>query len=345
MRFTLLYTIIALAFAQCTKDDSRMGMVPGGLLINETISTDGSGSVSFTASAPGANKYVFEFGDGYTDSSATGMVSHQYTKRGTNTYAVTVSAFTATGSKVVKTKLVQVNVVSAIPGLVWSDEFNVNGAPDATKWTFEIGNGDNGWGNSELQYYTNRNSNAVVENGVLKITARKEAFNGFNYTSARLKTQGKFSFTYGRVEARAKLPVGGGTWPAIWMLGSNITSVGWPAAGEIDIMEHKGNEPGRVHSTLHYPGRFGGNPVTNTTNVSNVSSEFHIYKLEWSAQRITMFVDDKIVLDVPNTGSLPFNKDFFLLLNVAMGGTFGGAVDAAFTSSAMEVDYIRVFQL
>lgn len=125
--------------------------------------------------------------------------------------------------------------------LIWSDEFNLDGAPDATKWAYDIGTGDWGWGNNEAQYYTSRADNVKVQNGVLKIIAQRENYSGSNYTSARIKTQGKFTFKYGRVEMRAKLPSGGGTWPALWMLGNNITTAGWPACGEIDIMEHLGN--------------------------------------------------------------------------------------------------------
>jgi beta-glucanase (GH16 family) len=228
--------------------------------------------------------------------------------------------------------------------LVWSDEFNVDGAPDTTKWNYDLGN-NSGWGNSELQYYTNSPNNVIVQGGSLKITAKSETISGFNYSSARLKTQGKKDFTYGKVECRAKLPVGSGTWPAIWMLGSNITSVNWPACGEIDIMEHKGNSPGIIYGTLHYPGRSGGNGNSNSTLANtSVSNDFHIYKTIWSPTSIRIYVDNNLFHTVANTGSLPFNSNFFMLLNVAMGGTFGGNIAPGFTQSAMEVDYIRLYQ-
>ncbi|HSK14312.1 MAG TPA: glycoside hydrolase family 16 protein, partial [Phnomibacter sp.] len=236
-----------------------------------------------------------------------------------------------------------VNVTSNIPGLVWADEFNVNGTPSPVNWTFEIGTGNNGWGNAELQYYTNRPQNATVSNGVLRITAIRENFSGSAFTSARMITKDKFDFKYGRVEARAKLPTGAGTWPAIWMLGADITSVGWPACGEIDIMEHKGSELNKIHGSLHYPGRSGGNPVTNTTTITNANTEFHVYGLDWSATRIRFSIDGNEFFSVPNNEAIPFNKNFFLILNVAMGGNFGGSVDPTFTSSSMEIDYIRVF--
>lgn len=227
--------------------------------------------------------------------------------------------------------------------MVWSDEFNVDGAPDPTKWSYNLGAG--GWGNSELQHYTDRPDNAIVQGGVLKIIAKAENFSGSNYTSARLVTENKFEFKYGKVEVRAKLPSGGGTWPAIWALGENYATNIWPACGEIDIMEHKGNSPNTIHGTLHYPGRSGGNADTGTTTASNVSSEFHIYKVIWSPTSIKFYIDDQPAYhSFVNSASTPFNSDFFLILNVAMGGTFGGTVDPAFTQSAMEVDYVRVYQ-
>ncbi|MFD0931568.1 family 16 glycosylhydrolase [Psychroflexus salinarum] len=225
---------------------------------------------------------------------------------------------------------------------VFSEEFDVNGAPDPNIWNLEIGNGDNGWGNEELQYYTE--DNVIVEDGFLKITAKREQTNGFDFSSTRMTTLDKFDFEYGRIEVRAKLPEGGGTWPAIWMLGSNFPEVGWPETGEIDIMEHKGNDPGVVYGSLHFPGNSGGNAVSETTTVQSVSEEFNNYTVEWSADRILFAVNDEVYHEFTNTSSTPFNNPFFLILNVAMGGTFGGDVDPAFTESTMEVDYIRVYQ-
>ncbi|WP_299242672.1 glycoside hydrolase family 16 protein [uncultured Aquimarina sp.] len=226
--------------------------------------------------------------------------------------------------------------------LVWSDEFDTVGAPSTANWTYDLGTGDNGWGNNESQSYTDDPSNVIVEDGVLKITARAE--NG-GYTSARIKTQDLFSFTYGKVDVRAKLPTGGGTWPAIWMLGSNITEVGWPNCGEIDIMEHVGNNQDVVSSALHFPGNNGGNAIFEETNVAGASTDFHVYSVEWSSTEIVFSIDDTPYHTFPYSNNLPFyNNDFFLILNVAMGGTFGGAIDPAFTESTMEIDYVRVYQ-
>jgi beta-glucanase (GH16 family)/glycerophosphoryl diester phosphodiesterase len=226
--------------------------------------------------------------------------------------------------------------------LVWSDEFNYNGEPDSTKWGYNIG--AHRWGNNELEYYTNRPENVTVQNGVLKITAVKENYEGSPYTSARLISKNKFAFTYGKVEIRAKLPAGVGTWPALWMLGNNIDSVGWPQSGEIDIMEQRGSELNKIFGTLHYPGRSGGNADGSTTVITNATTEFHIYSLEWSPSSIKIFVDGLLYHTVINSVNLPFNHDFFLIMNIAMGGDFGGSVDPAFKSASMDVDYIRVYK-
>ena len=228
--------------------------------------------------------------------------------------------------------------------LVWSDEFNTDGAPDPAKWVYDLGKGDNGWGNNEKQNYTNSATNVIVQGGSLKITAKKEASGGADYSSARLKTDGKFSFTYGKVEIKAKLPIGVGTWPAIWMLGSNYATKIWPACGEIDIMEHVGKNQNVILSTLHYPGHSGGDGNTGSKTIPNVSTEFHVYKTVWSPASVQTFADDVLIHSVPNDGTLPFNSDFFLILNVAMGGNLGGNIDAAFTESSMEIDYVRVYQ-
>lgn len=231
--------------------------------------------------------------------------------------------------------------------LIWSEEFDVDGPPDPTIWNYEIGNGADqgipGWGNQEQQYYTE--DNVVVENGTLKITAKAEQFNEFNYTSSRINTLNKFGFNYGRIEVRAKMPFGGGTWPAIWMMGTNFPEIGWPFCGEIDIMEHSGNNQGVVHGTLHFPGNSGGNAVGQTTEVENVSEEFNLYTVEWDENQIIFAVNNQIYHTFQNNAELPFNDDFFIIMNVAMGGVFvGDTIDPNFVESSMEVDYIRVYQ-
>ena len=230
--------------------------------------------------------------------------------------------------------------------LVWADEFDNDGAPNAANWVYDIGAG--GWGNGESQYYTDRSDNVKVENGSLVITAKAESFGGEQYTSARLKSQNLFEYSYGRIDIYAKLPEGGGTWPALWMLGANFDTVGWPACGEIDIMEHVGNDPGRVQAAMHTPSSFGATENLGSTNVSNVSSEFHLYSMNWSADQISFMVDEEIFYTynpaVKDLSTWPYDADQFIILNIAMGGSLGGAIDPAFTESTMEIDYIRVYQ-
>lgn len=229
--------------------------------------------------------------------------------------------------------------------LVFADEFDVDGAPNSANWGYNIGTGDNGWGNSESQYYTSRPENVIVQGGFLKIIAKAESYMGSTYTSARLVSENKFEFKYGKVEFRAKLPTGSGTWPALWMLGQNYQTNPWPACGEIDVMEHKGNQPNTIHSTLHFPGNSGGNGATATTTASNVAGEFHTYRVIWSPNSIKFSIDDQPAFHtVANNPGTPFNLDFFLIMNVAMGGTFGGTIAPGFSQSSMEVDYVRVYQ-
>ncbi len=232
--------------------------------------------------------------------------------------------------------------------LVWQDEFDTDGAPADANWNYDIGRGSNGWGNNESQYYTNRTENVTVADGILKITARKENFEGAEYTSARLKTQDKFDFTYGRVDIRAKLAGGGGTWPALWMLGSNINTVGWPRCGEMDIMEYVGNKPGIVQSAIHTPSSSGNTVNVKSTTISNETDDFHVYSVIWSEGQISFLVDDVRFYTykpaVQDENTWPFDLSQFIIMNVAIGGTLGGSIDPDFTESVMEIDYVRVYQ-
>ncbi|WP_372974321.1 family 16 glycosylhydrolase, partial [Muriicola sp.] len=178
---------------------------------------------------------------------------------------------------------------------------------------------------------------------VLKITAKDDGAGG--YTSARVKTENLREFTYGRVEVRAKLPSSTGTWPAIWALGANFETVGWPTCGEIDIMEQTGAEKNTVLSTVHFPGNSGGGGITDSTPLPTSTTEFHVYTVEWTADALKFWIDEEPVHHtVSNDPSRPFNDDFFFIMNVAMGGTLGGTVDPSFTADTMEIDYIRVYQ-
>ncbi len=235
--------------------------------------------------------------------------------------------------------------------LVWSDEFNYKGLPDSAKWAYDVGG--NGWGNNEAQYYTKADTNnAVVGNGILSIIARKEKHENKEYTSARMVTNGKKDWRFGRVEISAKLPKGRGTWPAGWMLGSNINTVGWPQCGEIDILEHVGYDPdtivGSIHSTSY--NHMKGTQKTKRIFIKNPYTEFHVYACEWDTNNMVFSLDGIPYLTVPNEHKTekewPFNNPMYILLNVAIGGNWGGknGIDESIFPVKMEVDYVRVFQ-
>lgn len=346
IKVPVLLLVLSVIFigGSCKKkgDDGGGQAGPSGLTVTANVSTDGSGTVAFTATATNAVSYDFEFGDGSILAVPSGSTNYKYTLVGTNTFTVTVTAKSSGGLTAKKSIQVTVTVQASVPGLVWSEEFDVDGAPNTAKWGYDLGAG--GWGNNEQQYYTSRPENAVVLNGVLKITAIKEAYNGSAYTSARLLSKDKFSFKYGKIEVRAKLPSGGGTWPAIWMLGSNINTVPWPGCGEIDIMEHVGNTPNKIYGTLHHPGHSGANGDGATVIIPDATSAFHNYILEWSASTIKFYVDTQLFYTFANNSSLPFNQNFFVILNMAMGGNFGGTISPSFTSATLEIDYVRVYQ-
>ena len=341
------FFILLLLFSCSSNSDSSTSAdsTPSNLTATATIvgvdtqnpNGDGSGKVIFNLNAKDATSYKIALGDGNIQDATIGNNTYTYTTGGTNTFVVYVSAYN--GAKFVSTSVsVTIYVASAA---VWSDEFNNDGAPNSSKWGYDLGAG--GWGNNELQYYTNRSENVYVSNGTLKIVTKKESYLGSSYTSSRMLTKGKFSFKYGKIEMRAKLPKGGGTWPAFWMLGDNIDSVGWPACGEIDIMEHVGNSLNIIHGTLHSPGRSGASPDTGTTTITNATEEFHIYTAEWTAATIKFYVDNKLFYTFANSTSFPFNNKFFIIVNSAIGGNFGGTIDSNFTSSTYEIDYIRVY--
>lgn len=246
--------------------------------------------------------------------------------------------------------------------LIWSDDFTgaANIAPDPAKWGYDIGVGSDGWGNQELEYYTSRTQNAFLDGaGHLVIKASKETYTGNDgitrgYTSARLLTKGKFETTYGKIEARMKIPYGQGIWPAFWMLGADIDQpqVGWPKCGEIDIMENIGREPFTVHGTLHGPGYSGGNGLSSSYSLPNnqrFSDDFHLYAVEWDVRVMQFYVDGILyktisTVDLPAGSSWVFHHPFFLILNVAVGGGWPGNPDlSTIFPQVMMVDYVRVY--
>lgn len=235
--------------------------------------------------------------------------------------------------------------------LVWSDDFDGKAgiSPDSTKWTYDIGN--SGWGNSELQYYTKRPSNVQLSgDGNLIITAIKESFSGASYTSARIKTKGLFSQTYGRFEARIKTPTGPGIWPAFWLLGDNIDQVNWPMCGEIDIMEQRGQQPAITYGSIHGPGNFGANAITKGYGLTSgrFDTDFHLYAVEWGEDYIDFYIDTYLYQRIkPENiiGKWVFNTPFFMILNVAVGGNYVGYPTSGTPfPQSMYIDYVKVYK-
>ena len=305
---------------------------------------NGSGMVNVQLSATNAVRFGVKFGNEDIIESSNGTFSKTFTQTGTINYLISAFAYSSTNNSISTFQSIAVFVDNGQLQLVWSDEFNVEGAPNTSKWTYDIGSG--GWGNGESQYYTDRTENVIVEDGLLKIITKKENFMGSEYTSSRLKTEGKFDFTYGKVEIRAKLPESQGTWPALWMLGANFQSVGWPTCGEIDIMEQTGWDKNSILATCHWLDSASSSNASYGLTTSNPTSAsaFHVYSLEWTETYIKMFVDDDEYYVIELNSSLPFDNDFFLIFNVALGGSLGGTIDPAFTSDTMEIDYVRVYQ-
>lgn len=236
----------------------------------------------------------------------------------------------------------------------WADEFDYEGLPDDSKWGYDVGRGSNGWGNNELQFYTeNRPENVHVSDGILTITAIKEQHEGADYTSTRLVSREKGDFLYGRFEVRAKVPEGVGTWPAVWMLPTDWAYGGWPASGEIDILEHVGYDPNVVHISVHTEAYHHsiGTQKTGTRRIENAMSEFHLYRVDWTPQYIRGFVDNVQIFSFANEGSgyqvWPFDKRFHFLINLAVGGDWGGqqGIDEDAFPAKFEVDYIRVYDM
>lgn len=363
-------SLLSLVFAlSCSSGDSDSTDVPTNLNVDISIigsndnnpNGDGSGTVQVSASANNAVRYAFRFENGDQIGSEMGSIEHTFTQNGTNTYNITVWAYSRSGEFINQSYSVDVyKSDEAFATLVFSDEFDNEGRPDDQKWHHQVIPPNNGsWHNDELQHYTDRPENSFVSDGSLKIKAIKEqySYNGSTkeYTSARLNT--KFAFTYGRVEVRAKLPSNAGTWPAIWTLGANVNetgnyfgdqygSVGWPLCGEIDIMEQTGWDKSNTISHFHW-GDLNTEEYMDTggeTTVANTSSEYHIYAMEWDSESIKTYVDDTLVFELPNTNNKPYNHEHYLILNIAIGGNLGGDVPSDFTEDTFEIDYVRIYQ-
>lgn len=233
----------------------------------------------------------------------------------------------------------------------WADEFDYTGLPLSDKWDYDLGG--SGWGNNEKQYYTNSLSNVSVANGLLSITAKKENMNGMAYTSTRLVSRNKLDVLYGRIEVKAKLPTGRGTWPAIWMLPTDRAYGDWPKSGEIDIMEHVGYDQNNVHFSTHTEAYYFkiNTQKTSTKMIPDASTAFHLYRVDWTPYAIRGYYDNVLVFEFVNEGTgykvWPFDKRFHLLLNLAIGGDWGGAqgIDDSIFPQKMDVDYVRYYKM
>ncbi len=242
------------------------------------------------------------------------------------------------------------------PVLVWSDEFDYTGVPDTTKWNYDFGDGCPnlcGWGNNELQYYTNNPTNVRVENGKLIIEVHNDSLGGRAYTSSRIVSKNKGDWLYGRIEVKAKLPQGNGTWPAIWMLPTDRAYGGWPASGEIDIMEHVGHNPGVIHVTIHTE-KYNHLKKTQKEGIRNVTdcyASFHVYAIEWRKNQIDFYVDNTLFHTVTRNpldtySGWPFDQRFHLIMNIAVGGNWVGmkGIDDSIWPQRLEIDFVRVYQ-
>ena len=361
----LLFSISVFAFSDCKDENQPEEKIkPSNLVVVETVSTDGSGLVTFVVTADDAVLFQFLFGEEITSptNSTDGTESHTYQNSGT--YSVRVLAYSVDNISIEESISITVQVAEPVISnvgyttpesyanmtLVWQDEFNGTQL-SADNWTHETGN-NGGWGNNELQYY--KGDNTIVQNGYLTIKAKKETVNGFSYSSSRFISKGKKEFKYGRVDIRAKLPKGQGIWPALWMLGANISAVNWPKCGEIDIMEMIGGTTDREKTsfgTLHWDN--AGTKVCTCDKPGHVLSEgslndrFHVFTITWDATFITWYVDDVQFNKIDITpGELDeFQKEFFFIFNVAVGGAWpGNPNETTVFPQRMIVDYIRVFQ-
>ena len=342
--------------AGCNSSEPEVKLEPTNLTVSKVVSADGSGLVTFEAKADNANRYVFDFGDGTSSESADGKVTHSYPV--SDLYTVQVAAYSVDKLSVNTPIEVTVSVAIVSTGystpenyagltLVWQDEFEGTALKSAN-WTHEIGG--SGWGNNELQYYQEQNTS--VENGMLIIKAKKENVGGKSYTSSRIITQGKKAFKFGRIDIRAKLPKGQGMWPALWMLGSNISTLGWPKCGEIDVMEMIGGtgNDSKVYGTVHWDNggnhaQYGGNKALTGGKI--FADEFHVFSIVWDASFITWYLDDVKfhVIDITPDGLSELRGESFFIFNVAVGGNWPGNPDGSTAfPQFMAVDYVRVFQ-
>lgn len=364
IRWTSLL-LISLLFLTCKeKPEDPPVVLPSNF---STALTVEEGRVDIVAEAENENFFTFTFfegNDSTTIEAVDGIASYTFSESGSYTIRSRAHATYydfVERNDVVDIVLAQDTNSGGVPTtgfstplsypnytLVWHDEFD--GASLSPDWIYELGNGQWGWGNNELQYY--RQENVEVADGILRITAKQEAFGGFNYTSGRIKTQGKQSFMHGRIDIRAALPYGQGLWPALWMLGDNINSVSWPNCGEIDIMELVGGSGAKdrtVYGTIHWDDNgshasYGGD---NALSSGTFADEFHVFSIIWDQNQIRWLRDDIQYhnADLSPAGLSEFQQNFFFVFNVAVGGNWPGSPDGSTVfPQTMYVDYVRVFQ-
>ena len=367
--YLLFFLFVSLLTLSC-KDDEEGGkpVMPSALSFEVEREEGNPAMVTVHVSARNTNFYRVYFGEeeGKVPMATTEeSVSHTYSRSGT--YTIRVQAHATEIYFISESETVAIDLGDGGGGdfpsegyttpesyegmqLVWQDEFSGDQL-NLGDWTFETGTGANGWGNNELQYY--RKENTTVEDGYLIITAKKESYQGKEYTSSRIITQGKQSFQYGRMDIRAALPEGQGIWPALWMLGANFPEVGWPACGEIDIMEMIGGGAGRdnaVHGTVHWShdGEYASYGQSYTLEEGIFADEFHVFSIVWDASSITWYVDDQEYnkIDITPEELSEFQQPFFFIFNVAVGGNWPDSPNESTNfPQRMVVDYVRVFQV
>lgn len=361
MRNLFILGSLLIFSASCGEDSSPSVTLPTNLVVSVTQSEEDSAQVVVSATAERVNFFRFDFGDGsdYVQQTS-GDISYTYDAAGTYTLTVTAHVTTADFISDSTEILIPEEALSYPDGyitpesydgmaLVWSDEFEGESLKTAD-WTFETGNGTSGWGNNELEYY--QSDNTSVADGYLVIEAREESKGGYAYTSSRIITQSKQTFQYGRVDIRAVLPEGQGIWPALWMLGTDVNSVSWPACGEIDIMEMIGGS-GRentIYGTIHWSNAGAAASYGNSSSLSGetFADAFHVFSILWDEESIKWYVDDVLFneADITPDELSEFQESFFFIFNVAVGGNWPGSPDSSTTfPQRMVVDYIRVFQV
>lgn len=361
MRFICLISLFFLSIS-CEKPQPLKIVLPSALVTSISVS---NGNVNVHASAENANFYTITFyenNDSTVIESISGEASYDYSESGT--YTIKSKAHSTYSEYIEKTEQILLTILTGQGGapttgytsplsypnynLVWSDEFN--GTSLSNEWTFDIGTGSSGWGNNELEYYTAQN--ATVSSGLLEIIAKEESMGGQQYTSSRIKTQGLESWKYGRIDIRAALPYSKGMWPALWMLGDNITSVGWPSCGEIDIMELIGGEgynDRTVYGTPHWDNNGSHAQFEGHKTLANgkFADEFHVFSIIWDSSSIHWLIDNVEFHSMSTTSAelSEFQNKFFLIFNIAVGGNFPGSPDGTSVfPQSMYVDYVRVFQ-